>query len=153
MASLRTARRRVVTLSAAPDPALGEDTTKHPLLRRWDHGSSGARDDELVLQDGAIPLEEGVWIDLEDGVQVLFQPATYEGTPNAYRAGDYWLIPARTATGDVEWPGEVGQPEARPPHGVEHHYAPLAVVDPANYPPEIDCRCTFYPSCYYSLDR
>jgi len=136
VASLLTARRRVVTLSAAPDPALGEDTTKHPLLRRWDHGSSGARDDELVLQDGAIPLEEGVWIDLEDGVRVLFQPATYEGTPNAYRAGDYWLIPAQTATGDVEWPGEVGQPEAMPPHGVEHHYAPLAVVDPAKSPQE-----------------
>jgi len=44
------------------------------------------------------------------------------------------LIPTRTATGDVEWPGEVGQPEARPPHGVEHHYAPLAVVDPAKSP-------------------
>ena len=123
-----------VTLNAAPDPALGEDTTEHPLLRRWDHGSSSARDDELELQDGAIPLEEGVWIDLEDGVQVLFQPATDEGTPNAYRAGDYWLIPARTATGDVEWPGALGQPEARPPHGVEHHYAPLAVVDPAKSP-------------------
>ena len=96
-------------------------------------------------------------VDLPAGADSLelesFQPATYEGTPNAYRAGDYWLIPARTATGDVECLGEVGQTEARPPHSVEHHYAPLAVVDPANYPPEIDCRCTFYPSCYYSLDR
>ena len=38
-------------------------------------------------------------------------------------------IPARTATGDVEWPGPVGQPEARPPRGVRHFYAPLAVLD------------------------
>ena len=68
---------------------------------------------------------------MEDGVQGLFQPATDEGTPNAYHAGDHWLMPARTVTGDVERPAEVGQPEARPPYGVEHHYTPLAVVDPA----------------------
>jgi hypothetical protein len=47
--------------------------------------------------------------------------------PGTYRAGDYWLIPARTATGDVEWPGPPEDPEAVPPHGVEHRYAPLAL--------------------------
>jgi hypothetical protein len=141
-----------VTLNAAPDPALGEDTTKHPLLRRWDHGSSGARDDELELQGGAIPLEEGVWIDLEDGVQVLFQPATDEGTPNAYRAGDYWLIPARTATGDVEWPGKWAsrRPGRRTAWSIITRRWWWSIRP---NPPEIDCRCTFYPSCYYSLDR
>jgi hypothetical protein len=51
------------------------------------------------------------------------------------------MIPARTATGDVEWPKVTdpqGNPEtdaqgnpipiALPPQGVNHHYAPLAVV-------------------------
>ena len=65
------------------------------------------------------------WITLADGVQIQFQPSTPE---NQYRTGDYWLIPARVATGDVEWPGAEGNPEALPPHGVEHHYAPLAII-------------------------
>ncbi|MEQ1601128.1 MAG: hypothetical protein ABL885_05085 [Methylophilaceae bacterium] len=39
-------------------------------------------------------------------------------TSNQYRTGDYWLISARVATGDVEWPGEVGKPQALHPHGI-----------------------------------
>jgi hypothetical protein len=88
---------------------------------------------------------------LEDGVQIQFQPAdpvqsqSRPSTPtppvNQYLTGDYWLIPARTATGDVEWPKVTdaqGNPEmdtqgniipaALPPHGITHYYAPLAVV-------------------------
>jgi hypothetical protein len=50
-----------------------------------------------------------------------------------YVSGDYWLIPARVATGDVEWPTSVtGQPIPEPPKGVHYHYALLADVDPAN---------------------
>ena len=37
-------------------------------------------------------------IELEDGVQVEIDGGTFGG-------GDYWLIPARTLTGKVEWPG------------------------------------------------
>jgi hypothetical protein len=66
------------------------------------------------------------WITLTDGVQVQFQPSKPE---NQYRTGDYWIIPARIATGDVEWPGDEGKPEALPPHGIEHHYAPLAIIN------------------------
>ncbi|MGI8686242.1 MAG: DUF6519 domain-containing protein [Acidimicrobiales bacterium] len=99
-------------------PAFDEKSTTHPLLRRWDQRSA------------AIPVEEGVWIDVEDGIQVLFEaPAPANGgRPHRYRSGDYWTIPARVATGDVEWPQEGGQPAARPPQGVLHHYAPLAVA-------------------------
>ena len=80
---------------------------------------------------------EGDWIELEDGVQILFQPG---GTPDPfYLSGDYWLIPARVATGDVEWPQQtvpdpndatktVEQPKPLPPNGVQHHFAPLAAV-------------------------
>jgi hypothetical protein len=65
------------------------------------------------------------WHKLENGIQIQFQPST---PANQYRSGDYWLIPARISTGDVEWPGEIGKPEPLPPHGVEHHYAPLAII-------------------------
>lgn len=72
-----------------------------------------------------------------------------EATPveHEYRTGDYWLIPARTVTGDVEWPkDDKGHPEAQPPHGTEHHYAPLAVVvSGEGTPGVVDCRYKFRP--------
>jgi hypothetical protein len=71
--------------------------------------------------------EEG-WLTPEDGVQIQFQKPNDRDPPNQYRTGDYWLIPARTATGDVEWPGPVDNPRAVEPHGVWHYYAPLAVI-------------------------
>ncbi|MGW2250040.1 DUF6519 domain-containing protein [Kitasatospora sp. NPDC001660] len=91
----------------------------HPFLRRWDH--IGTAD------DGALPLVEGAWLDLEDGVQVQFQPGpgAERGT---YRRGDHWLVPARTATGDVLWPQAEDGPAALDPSGVPYHYAPLAYV-------------------------
>jgi hypothetical protein len=59
---------------------------------------------------------------LEDGIEVQF-------SQGSYRTGDYWLIPARTATGDVEWPrSKDGTPEAQPPLGIEHHYCRLAII-------------------------
>jgi hypothetical protein len=121
-----------VTLSAEPHAETERDvraspTMSNPLLRRWDQKEGFARKKgEEDLRDGAMLIKEGVgadnWIELEDGVRVQFQPG------GNYRAGDYWLIPARTETGDVEWPGEQGKPETRPPHGVEHYYAPLARI-------------------------
>jgi hypothetical protein len=74
-----------------------------------------------------------MWLTLEDGVQIRFEPPRQGQPPNQYRTGDYWLIPARTATGDVEWPSETdaqgnGVPLALPPDGVVHHYAPLGVL-------------------------
>jgi hypothetical protein len=131
-----------VTLAAAGDeplPEFDEDTATHPLLRRWDHGSD------------AIPVQEGRWIDLEDGVQIYFEP------DGQYRSGDYWLIPARTAIGDVLWEYETDDdgdrwPEALPPHGIEHHYAPLGRIsldaDGGIVCDEVqDCRCGFPQLC------
>ena len=100
---------------------------RNQLLRRWDHKAGDPRLGGLELRDGAALVKEQTganenWLELEDGVKIQFQPN------GNYRAGDYWMIPARTATGDVEWPGEVGRPEPRPPHGVTHYYAPLARI-------------------------
>jgi len=68
-------------------------------------------------------------------------------TRAAYKTGDYWLIPARVATGDVEWPGAASTPVSLPPHGIEHHYAPLAILEIDNKGtitgPLTDLRRTF----------
>lgn len=75
--------------------------------------------------DGAeIVIEESRWQKLADGISIEFQPAN-EGETIRYRTGDYWLIPARTATADVEWPKDI----ARPPFGVDHRNAPLALME------------------------
>ena len=129
-----------VTLTGTADPGVGADPAKHPLLRRWDHKQGDPAEGGLTLApSGAARIEERddtMWLLLEDGVQIQFQPAP-KGRIHQYRTGDYWLIPARTATGDVEWPVETvtdnqGNPVTSqlemPPIGIRHHYAPLGVV-------------------------
>ena len=102
----------------------GEGGPLHPLLRRWDH-RHGVGDGGEQSDDGALQLAEDVWITLEDGIEVRFDSRL----GHRYRSGDYWLIPARTPTRDVEWPRDQrGDPCPQPPHGVTHHYAPLAVI-------------------------
>jgi hypothetical protein len=91
---------------------------------------------------GSVTGEQGdkadsTWIELEDGVQVQFQPG------GQYNTGDYWLIPARTVSGDIEWPGG-NNPSPLPPHGIVHHYAPLALVYGDK---QCDCRCKFTRPC------
>jgi len=157
-----------VTLDGASDALPGSDVSLHPVLRRWDQKDGDREEQGLTLaQDNAAFVQEDRWLELEDGVQILFQsavsvtpPAAGDATPavNQYRTSDYWLIPARTATGDVEWPKVLdakGNPEtdgsgltipiALQPHGVNHHYAPLAVVsiDPPNVTVPHDCRQPF----------
>ncbi|GAA1022012.1 MULTISPECIES: DUF6519 domain-containing protein [Amycolatopsis] len=122
---------RLVTLDDELDERCGpgSDPDLHPFLRRWDHL---APDDS---EDGAVPLVENTWIDLEDGVQVRFEAPPRSsaevaaGQPGTYRRGDYWQIPARTVTGDVEWPRDDDGPRPVPPHGVEYRYAVLGVLD------------------------
>ncbi len=118
-----------VTLDKVPASNVGEDESKHPLLRRWDHKKAPEDTAGVTLDESGITIVEGTgssgWLHLEDGIYVQFQSGA------TYRTGDYWLIPARTATGDVEWewPKDDGAPG---PHGVKHHYAPLAVISVAD---------------------
>jgi hypothetical protein len=99
---------------------------KHnPKVRRWDQTVSG---------------EIGVgseWIELEHGLGVEFK----EG--GTYRSGDFWLIPARTANGDIEWSRENGGWHQR--FGIEHQYCSLAILNYENNILEIvkDCRQLF----------
>jgi len=100
----------------APSDGLGwSDQLIKPKVRRWDQRAN----QNMTLKHGAVPIKEGVWINLEDGIQIKFD-ANAE-----YRTGDYWLIPARVATGGIEWPAIDTVPTARPADGIKHQYAPL----------------------------
>src|SRR5215210_2616208 len=104
--------RRVITVKQTP-PAIDPDL--HPKLRRWDQNGAA--------NENGLRLEKQ---ELEDGIEVEFGSGEY-------RAGDYWLIPARTATGDIEWPqvdpeDPDSDPVAQSPHGVRHGFCALAIV-------------------------
>lgn len=113
------------------------DFANNPKIRRWDHVETPAQ----PLSGGAVPISEGTgdtgWLALEDGVEVQFQPG------GSYAAGDYWLIPARTATADVDWPFS----EAQPPAGIDHHLCKLATAARAGDGTWTfqDCRNLFPP--------
>jgi hypothetical protein len=120
--------KRQVTLKASPASKVGQNPDKHPLLRRWDQKQGDPNKGGLELAEGAAVIKEDegkFWLTLENGIQIQFRKSD---EPAHYRTGDYWLIPARVATGNVVWPVRGGNPEAIGPHGVQHHYAPLAIV-------------------------
>ena len=104
------------------------DFPVNPKIRRWDM--------EALLQP-----TNADWVDLEDGVQVQL-------TVGSYKTGDYWLIPARTATADVEWPkNDTNTPLSQLPNGIQHHYCRLAllVFDGEEWTCGTDCRDLFPP--------
>jgi hypothetical protein len=115
-----------VFFEEAPVGDVRWDPDQHPFLRRWDQKDGSAASGYAALtDDGVLEVTEGTWIELEQGVQIHFD------TADEYIAGDYWLIPARTETRDVEWPQRAGEPATRPPTGIGYVYAPLAYVDGA----------------------
>lgn len=130
------------------------DQRKHPLLRRWDQ-KAGA--------DGIAIPDKTEWLSIEAGIEVEFK--RHDG--QVLRTGDYWLIPARIESGEIEWPAQretdgsaIVDHDGRPipafisAQGVEHRYAPLAFVTvTGNTMLVYDCRCTFSPlsyDCQYS---
>ncbi|MEU5213468.1 DUF6519 domain-containing protein [Streptomyces sp. NPDC020742] len=134
---------RRVRLSDEPPPGVGRRPELHPFLRRWDHQEGSRRTVRHGaapgrLRHGALPVEEGAWLPLEDGVEVYFAPGGH------YRTGDFWLVPARTATGGVEWPMDPARrPLLEPPAGIAVHHAPLAWI--AGEGTEPDLRLAFRP--------
>jgi hypothetical protein len=138
-----TASQRKITLKTAPAPLSpgtdGVDPDRHPKLRRWDQPStSGATASGVAMTSG--------WTALEDGVEVQF-------SNGSFRTGDYWVIPARTATGEIEWPPfdiPNSAPEPQTPRGIKHHYCRLALIafDPTTedqWNVIEDCRPIFPP--------
>ncbi len=130
---------RRVRLSAEPDPHVGRLPHLHPFLRRWDHHEGLRRKGRTAaLKGGAVPVTEGEWLPLEDGVEVYFAKG------GGYRTGDHWLIPARTSTGSVEWPADAARrPLLQSPAGIDRHFAPLALVQGEGS--TVDLRFAFGP--------
>lgn len=113
---------------------------KRSTVRLWNQEGDGLGNGVALLATNPVD-----WLDLEDGVQVRFDPT------GDYRSGDCWLIPARVAggpDGGIEWPdGDAPQP----PRRSEHHYAPLGWIGWLRSPTgqstiKIDgCLCTLKP--------
>lgn len=101
-------------------------------LRRWDQTGPTVKPDGVKMTAD--------FIDLEGGIQVQF-------STGRYKPGDYWLIPARTATGEIEWPPfEVPntRPIPQPPVGIRHHYCRLALLEVKGGALNLtDCRALF----------
>lgn len=141
-AFMRLAAAEGDELTLTTSTAMGSDTIPsdladlgtNPQVRRWD-GDSGLT---------AVPSDPLEWVDLEDGVQVRFSSADGE-----FRAGDYWLIPARVTSADVEWAeDDAGDPVLEEPEGIEHAYARLAIAQyssTSGWTVTSDCRPEFPP--------
>ena len=114
-------------------PVVGVDTTKNARVRRWEQSGVSAG-------PSGIPLFAQTWVNLENGIQVQFAPGQYQ-------AGDHWLIPARTASGQIDWPPcDSDGALAQPPHRTPVYRAPLACIqfDPAARQLRVDdCRRSF----------
>ena len=133
-AQLAKVARQVLSLepATATGQILHADFPSNPKVRRWD--SPGP----LVV---TVPADDDDWLPLEAGVQIQFHG-------DFFNTGDYWLIPARTATGDVEWArDETQQPLAQAPEGIQHHYSRLALLtfDGTDWAVQEDCRSRFTP--------
>jgi hypothetical protein len=138
---------RIVTLKTTP-AALSLDADGaalfFPKLRRWDQTGTGATSTGVKTTTS--------FVELEQGVQVRFFAP--DGTPGdgIYRTGDYWLIPARTATTEhtaagIEWPpDELGNLD-KLPLGIGHQYCRLGMLhwDGAKFDTLQDCRQLFPP--------
>ncbi|WIV96886.1 DUF6519 domain-containing protein [Kinneretia aquatilis] len=85
----------------------------NPRVRRWEGWGQ---------INSAAPNTNTGWVELEDGVELKF-------APGRYRVGDFWQIPARTATADIEWPlDSADKPRFLAPLGVLRAFARLAVL-------------------------
>lgn len=95
----------------ALDAALFQD---NPRVRRWDGVAE--------LKTSSVANPNTGWEELaQDGIELKF-------ATGSYRIGDYWLIPARTATASIEWPQDGGKPAFVAPAGVLRAFARLALL-------------------------
>ena len=100
-----------VTLTAS---VVGLDTSRNARMRRWEQNGSTATSTGVALSASAVALENGIEVTFHGG---------------NYHAGDYWTIPARTATGRIEWPPCGGDGLFyQPSKYTRIHVAPLACV-------------------------
>jgi hypothetical protein len=119
------------------------------FLRTWDHLEETityrvpdkatpkiiAQADNLKLVNGAVSLAnkplKGLRIILELGVAIEFRGSGAEGElrPGDFQPGDHWIISARTGWLENGCRSKPGDPPWQSPRRIEHHFAPLAVVE------------------------
>ena len=123
---------RTVVLDQVPPDGAGSDPALHPYLRRWDMAAPGpagalggatAAGVAITETDAAVPADDGVWIPLENGIEVQFVAAPDGQAAQEYRSGDYWTFPARRVLASVVF----DHPDGAPPTGPAWNYAVLAV--------------------------
>lgn len=99
-------------------------------LRRWDG---------VLLTAPPVAAGPPLKLSLESGLYVQL----FSGT---YSAHDYWNFVTRADTG-LDWPSASdGTPQKRPAHGIQHRYAPLALLQVgagSTLVASVDCRYLF----------
>ncbi len=111
---------RLYTIAKVDPLTLDDDvgTSSIPLLlRRWDSVP--------IDGDGTPVPDDGTPQPIENGIEVVFN-ATGDAK---YQRGDFWLIPARAATGQIY--GPTTDDTGAPRYGPQRHYAPLAQINPS----------------------
>ncbi|MEJ0076350.1 MAG: DUF6519 domain-containing protein [Alphaproteobacteria bacterium] len=109
---MRRIKRVEGSTIALTAPLTGSLEAASARIRRWDQKDVG--------DAGVIPVpESGRPVALEDGIEVSFTSAG-----GAFRSGDDWITPARTADRSI-----IPLHEA-PPRGIHHHYVELALFTP-----------------------
>jgi Family of unknown function (DUF6519)/Chaperone of endosialidase len=114
-------------------------------VRRWDF-------DIQTAFNGAIPISSE-WLELEAGIKVKFEQ------DSKYETGDYWLIPARSATNDIDWPndgaGSGSQPLPQLSQGIQHSYCLLGLTEftPSGFQPKIRDQRIVFPPLMRCLDK
>jgi hypothetical protein len=121
----------------------------NPKLRRWDtlNDDGGKQVGTRTLRRNAADNE---YLPIENGLKVLFgkvsEPPPAAADPR-FQTGDYWLIPIRTQNPELRWPSDTpDHPLSVKPHGVDHHFCPLAFIttDAASkFGDPSDCRPLF----------
>lgn len=107
-------------LDTMPIAGFGTNPDKHPLLRRWDRAVPQTATGPHSVRGKVAITDEKKAYPLEQGIQVEFHANGHQ-----YRRGDYWLIPARTLIGGIDWPAGQFLPAQR----VELGVAPLAAIN------------------------
>ncbi len=124
-----TPKTNEITLKSSADSFKNKKNLK---LCRWDQSGILATADGMTMKT--------TWMKIEDGIEVCFSDGNYCD-------GDYWLIPARTATGEIEWPPYKIpnlNPEEQLPSGIKHHFCKLAILEVQNGQGKLtDCRMIF----------
>ncbi len=142
-----------LTITINPENVVLHDTDE-PDLKIADFSIGTAKIRQWDMEDHfgeiTIPADSSTWVAVEEGIEIQFS----HDAKTLFQSGDYWLIPARAAIKNIEWPCDnQSEPIADESHGVTRHFCRLAFVQ-KNGTWEVlsDCRYTSGRLSYVSGD-